>query len=403
MARGEEAALHPASVGAAREGAVTREEEGGRVHAGALARARERRAARGAQAAQEITARSTRAAAPARADTRPLGAVMLVLSLLLLAAVTVALCVGRYEVPPAAAFQILAAQVLPIDVSTWPDAMSDVVLKLRFPRVLAAILVGGALALAGAVYQGIFKNPLVSPDLLGVSSGACVGAAVSILLGLGLLSRQVFAFAGGVIAVALAMLIPRLMRRDSTIMLVLSGVIVGGFMGSVIGLIKYVADPETQLPDIVYWQLGSIAKVNMDAVAAVAPVMILTAAVLFAMRWRVNLLSLGDQDAKTLGVNLRRERGVAVACATVLTACAVCLSGTIGWIGLVMPHVARRLVGADNRRVLPVAAVLSAIFLLVIDTLARTLSGGELPLGILTGFIGAPFFALILVKERMSE
>lgn len=359
---------------------------------------REGAGARLQRAMARLSARSS-----GRADERSLAGVMAVLVLLLLAAVTVALCVGRYEVPPAAAFQILAGQVVPLDLSAWPDAMHDVVLKLRLPRVLAAILVGGALALAGATYQGIFKNPLVSPDLLGVSSGACVGAAVSILLGLGLLSRQVFAFVGGVVAVALTMAIPRIMRRDSTIMLVLSGVIVGGFMGSIIGLIKYIADAETQLPDIVYWQLGSLAKVNMSTLCAIAPVMLVTAGVLFAMRWRVNLLSLGDQDAKTLGVNLRRERGVAVACATILTACAVCLSGTIGWIGLVMPHVARRLVGTDNRRTFPVAVVSSAIFLLVIDTLARTLTGGELPLGILTGFIGAPFFALILVRERMQE
>lgn len=338
-----------------------------------------------------------------RADARSLPLMVTVTLLLLLAAATVALCVGRYEVPPIAAFQILAGQFLPIDTSMWSDSMHDVVIKLRLPRMLAAILVGGALALAGATYQGIFKNPLVSPDLLGVSNGACVGAAVSILLGLGLLSRQVFAFVGGVIAVALTVSIPRIMKRDSTIMLVLSGVVVGGFMSSIIGLIKYIADPETQLPDIVYWSLGSLAKVNLDTVLAIAPVMIVTAAVLFAMRWRVNLLSLGDQDAKTLGVNLRRERGVAIVCATILTACAVCLSGTIGWIGLVMPHVARRLVGTDNMRVFPVAIITSAIFLLVIDTLARTLTGGELPLGILTGFIGAPFFALVLVRERMQE
>ena len=348
-------------------------------------------------------ARAAEKRAAGSADARSLAAVVVMLAVLLGITATVALCVGRYEVPPQAAFQILLGQVFPIDTSMWPDAMHDVVIKLRLPRMLAAILVGGALALAGATYQGIFKNPLVSPDLLGVSNGACVGAAVSILLGLGLLSRQVFAFVGGVIAVALTVSIPRIMKRDSTLMLVLSGVIVGGFMSSIIGLIKYIADPETQLPDIVYWSLGSLAKVNLSTVCAIAPVMIVTGAVLFAMRWRVNLLSLGDQDAKTLGVNLRRERGVAIICATILTACAVCMSGTIGWIGLVMPHVARRLVGTDNMRAFPVAIISSAIFLLVIDTLARTLTGGELPLGILTGFIGAPFFALILVRERMQE
>ena len=337
-----------------------------------------------------------------RAAQRSLPLVMAVLVVLFLGAATVAMCVGRYGVSPLAVAHILAGQVLPLDLSGYSESTVNVVLRLRLPRVLAALLVGSALALAGAVYQGIFKNPLVSPDLLGVSNGACVGAAVSILLGLGLASRQLFAFVGGCLAVFLTTLIPRLMRRDSTIMLVLSGVIVGGFMSSVIGLLKYIADPETELPDITYWQLGSLAKVTMDPLVMVAPLLVLSAAVLLCMRWRINILSLGDQDAKTLGVNLRRERGVAIVCATLLTACAVCLSGTIGWIGLVMPHVARRIVGNDNMRVLPVAALLAAIFLLLIDTLARTLTGAELPLGILTGFIGAPFFAAILVRERMQ-
>ncbi len=338
-----------------------------------------------------------------KAAARSLPLVLAILVLVFLGAATVAMCVGRYQVSPTAVVQVLLGQVFPIDLSSYSESTVNVVMRLRLPRMLAALLVGGALALAGAVYQGIFKNPLVSPDLLGVSNGACVGAAISILLGLGLASRQLFAFVGGCAAVFLTTLIPRLMRRDSTIMLVLSGVIVGGFMSSVIGLLKYIADPETQLPDITYWQLGSLAKVTMDTLLMVMPVMLLSAAVLLCMRWRINILSLGDQDAKTLGVNLRRERGIAIVCATLLTACAVCLSGTIGWIGLVMPHVARRIVGTDNTRVLPVAVLLAAIFLLLIDTLARTLTGAELPLGILTGFVGAPFFAAILIRERMQS
>ena len=342
------------------------------------------------------------AADETKETNRPLPLVLAALLVLLVIASLIALCVGRYAVPPDAAFQVLASQVLPIDTSGWSDATHDVVLKLRLPRVLAALFVGSALALAGAAYQAIFKNPLVSPDLLGVSSGACVGAAAAILLGAGLALTQGLAFLGGIIAVALTTLIPRFMRRDSTVMLVLAGVIVGGFMSSIIGMLKYIADAETQLPDIVYWQLGSLAKVNTTTLLSVAPIMIVAGLLLLAMRWRVNVLSLSDQDAKTLGVNLRRERGTAIVAATVLTASAVCMSGTIGWIGLVMPHVARRIVGVDNTRVLPVAAILSAIFLLLVDTLARTVTGGELPLGILTGFIGAPFFALILVRERMQ-
>ena len=337
-----------------------------------------------------------------RASRRSLPLVVLILTALFLAAATASMCLGRYALSPAEVGAALLAAINPAWGEGVSESASNVVLKLRLPRVLAAFLVGAALALAGTTYQGIFKNPLVSPDLLGVSSGACVGAALSILLGLGLAFQQGFAFLGGIVAVALTTLIPRLMRRDSTIMLVLSGVIVGGFLSSVIGLLKYVANPETQLPDIVYWSLGSLAKVNMQSILSMAPPMLLTAAVLLLMSWRINVLSLNDQDARMLGVNLRRERGVAIVCSTLLTACAVCMSGTIGWIGLVMPHIARRLVGIDNVGALPVAALSSATFLLVIDTIARTVTGAELPLGILTGFIGAPFFAMVLVRERMD-
>jgi len=295
--------------------------------------------------------------------------------------------------------RILGSLALPIE-PTWTKTMQDVVLNLRLQRVLAAILVGGALSLAGATYQGMFENPLVSPDILGVSSGACVGAAGAILLGMSNAEIQLFAFLGGIVAVSMTITIPALMRRKSTIALVLSGVIVGGFMMAILGLMKYIADTETELADMVYWQLGSIAKVTYETLLATAPIMLITGAILIAMRWRINLLSLGDEQARTLGVNLRLERGVAIICSTLLTACAVCLSGTVGWIGLIMPHVARMIVGHDNVRLLRTATLMSAGFLIIIDTVARTLTGGELPLGILTGFIGAPFFAWILVKQR---
>lgn len=317
----------------------------------------------------------------------------------LLGLVIAALCLGRYFVAYEQVLRILGSLALPLE-PTWTKTMQDVVLNLRLPRVLAAILVGGALSLAGATYQGMFENPLVSPDILGVSSGACVGAAGAILLGMSNTEIQLFAFLGGIIAVSMTITIPALMRRKSTIALVLSGVIVGGFMMAILGLMKYIADTETELADMVYWQLGSIAKVTYETLLATAPIMLITGAILMAMRWRINLLSLGDEQARTLGVNLRLERGVAIICSTLLTACAVCLSGTVGWIGLIMPHVARMIVGHDNVRLLPTATLMSAGFLIIIDTVARTLTGGELPLGILTGFIGAPFFAWILVKQR---
>ncbi|HCF49179.1 MAG TPA: iron ABC transporter permease [Syntrophomonas sp.] len=330
---------------------------------------------------------------------RPLAGVLLLLCLAVFILSIAALCLGRYYVSYEQVVRILGSYVFPVD-PTWTQTMHNVVMNLRLPRILAAILVGGALALSGATYQGMFENPLVSPDILGVSSGACVGAAAAILLGLGNTEIQLFAFCGGITAVSMALAIPTLMRSKSTIALVLSGVIISGFMMALLGLMKYIADTETELADMVYWQLGSIAKVTYENLFATAPIMILTGLVLLAMRWRINILSLGEEQARTLGVNLRFERGVAITCSTLLTACAVCLSGTVGWIGLIMPHIARMIVGSDNVRLLPTATLMSAGFLILIDTVARTLTGGELPLGILTGFIGAPFFAWILIKQR---
>ena len=244
---------------------------------------------------------------------------------------------------------------------------------------------------------------MVSPDILGVSNGACVGAALAILIGSGMLGIQAFAFVGGLIAVLLTMNLPRLIQRDSTIVLVLSGIIVSGFMMATLGLLKYLADPETLLADIVYWQLGSLTKSNYDNLLILSPIILLTTLSLFLMRWRINVLSLGDREAKLIGANIRLERGLMVICATLLTASSVCLSGTIGWLGLVIPHLARLFIGDNNVKSLPLAGLIGAIFLLVIDTLARNLYIQEIPLGILTGFIGAPFFAWMLIKQKVVD
>ncbi|WP_439234524.1 FecCD family ABC transporter permease [Lonepinella koalarum] len=315
---------------------------------------------------------------------------------LMLLGILIALSMGRMHIP--------LENVMNTLLGNNPNEVeNNVILILRLPRILTALLVGAGLAIAGVTYQGVFKNPLVSPDILGVSGGACIGASVAILLGLGSFSIQILAFIGGVVAVSLTMLVPLLMRRDSMIILVLAGIIVGGFMGASLGLIKYLADPETQLADIVYWSMGSLTKSNFKNLTAFSPVMIITALVLLLLRWRINLLSLGEQQAKLIGVNIKMERNIMILCSTLLTASAVCLSGTIGWIGLVIPHLARLLIGDDNIKTLPLAALIGAIFLLLIDTLARNLYTEEIPLGILTGFIGAPFFAWVLVKQRMVK
>ena len=318
-----------------------------------------------------------------------------------LSVVLVGLCLlslswGRYTIPPSDVIDTLLN-------NSQNEIQHNIIFNLRLPRILAAILVGAALAVAGTTYQGIFRNPLVSPDILGVSNGACVGAAIAILMGSGMLGVQTFAFTGGLIAVLLTMNLPHLIQRDSTIVLVLSGIIVSGFMMASLGLIKYLADPETQLADIVYWQLGSLTKSNYDNLMILAPIIVLTTVVLLAMRWRINVLSLGDREAKLIGANIRFERGMMVCTATLLTASAVCLSGTIGWLGLVIPHLARLFIGDNNVKSLPMAALIGAIFLLIVDTLARNLYIQEIPLGILTGFIGAPFFAWVLIKQKVVD
>ena len=309
-----------------------------------------------------------------------------------------ALCMGQYQVSGKNVISILLSHVLPLE-RVWTDTMYRVVMYSRLPRIIAAIVVGGALALAGASYQGVFRNPLVSPDLLGVSQGACVGAAISIWE-LGYLGNVVLAFAGGLIAVGITVLFPVLINKKSTISLVLSGVIVGGFFSSILGLLKYVADPDTELAEITYWQLGSLAKIKTELLYAILPVMLVTGLLIFLLRWRINVISLGDNEAKTLGVNLQKERGLIILCSTLLTASAICVSGTIGWIGLTLPHLARLLVGQDNTRVIPVSALMSAIFLVIVDTVARNLTGAEIPLSIITGFIGTPFFAFVLIRQK---
>lgn len=322
-----------------------------------------------------------------------------VLSVGLAAVSVVSLCMGQYGVSVKQVLSILLGHIVPIEPS-WTDTMYKVVMINRLPRVVAAIVVGAALALAGAAYQGVFRNPLVSPDLLGVTGGACVGAAISILLDLGYAGNVILSFVGGIVAVTLAVAFPAVLKQKSTVALVLSGVIVGGFFSSILGLLKYVADPDTELAEITYWQMGSLAKLKVEMLYIVVPILAVTGLAIILLRWRINVISLGDREAQTLGVELYRERGLIVACATLLTAASICISGTIGWIGLVMPHLARMIVGQDNRKVIPVAAILSAAFLVVVDNISRNLTGAEIPLSIITGFVGTPFFAFVLIRQK---
>jgi len=309
------------------------------------------------------------------------------------------MCWGRYQISIHDFISVLLSKVMSIP-ETWSQNTENAVWIIRFPRLCGAFLVGAALAMSGATYQGIFQNPLVSPDLLGVSAGACVGASIAILQGWGSAAIQILALIGGLSAVGITTLIPRFFRNQSNLMLVLAGMIVSGFFSSMQGLLKYIADPDTQLAQITFWTMGSLNKVGMNDILPVLMPMLLGMIVLVSIRWQLNLLSLGEHDAKTLGVNVAALRGVSILTATILTACSICLAGTVSWVGLVIPHLGRLLVGTNNKYLIPASIFLGAAFMIIIDNLARNLTGNDIPLSILTGFIGAPAYALMLLRQR---
>lgn len=334
-------------------------------------------------------------------DRRGGAAVNWTLAAILILFMLACLCIGKYSISPRNCLDMIASAVFGTgDNSGWTSMDWKILFNVRLPRVLASVVVGSALALSGSVYQSIFKNPLVSPDLLGVSSGACIGAAVAILLALPQVGIQVAAFAGGIIAVTLTVLIPRVLRSPSNLMLVLAGIIVGGAMSSILGFIKYVADPETQLAAITYWQLGSFSYVDMGLLLSILPLTILAAVLLLLMSFWIGVLSLGEREAQTLGANVKVLRGTCIGCATILTASGVCISGTIGWVGLVIPHFSRMLVGTNTRKMLPASLLLGGGFMLLVDTVTRMIGPAEMPISILTGLVGAPFYAWLLYKQR---
>ncbi|KPK53391.1 MAG: iron ABC transporter permease [Gammaproteobacteria bacterium SG8_31] len=279
--------------------------------------------------------------------------------------------------------------------------LETVLFSVRLPRIGAALLVGAALSAAGAVYQGLFRNPLVSPDILGVSTGAGLGAALGIFLSLPVIAIQGMAFATGLATVALVYAVATAVRgHEPTLVLVLAGVVLGALAGACISLLKILADPYDQLPAITFWLLGSLASIQPADVATAAPVVLISLVPMVLLRWRMNLLSLGDEEAAALGVDPRRLRALFIAAATLMTASVVAISGVIGWVGLVMPHIARLLVGPNFDRLLPASMLMGAGYLLLVDTLARTMSATETPLGILTAFVGAPVFIWLLATGR---
>ncbi len=313
-----------------------------------------------------------------------------------------AFAAGRFPISGLELAQLAANKLFGAGYSIAPSA-ETVVLQVRGPRILAALLVGAALAAAGTAYQGMFRNPLVSPDILGVSAGAALGAVLGIFFSQNALVIQLGAFAGGLAAVGVVYAVGANVRRhDPILSLILAGIVLGTLLGAFIALIKYLADPYNQLPAITYWLLGSLAAIAPSDLALAAPFALAGLVPLYLLRWRMNLLSLSDDEARALGVPVARLRLAVVCAATLMTAAAVAISGIIGWVGLLIPHAARMLIGPEFSRLLPLSMLLGAAFLLAVDTLARTAAPIEIPPGVLTALIGTPFFLWLFVSARRA-
>ena len=337
-------------------------------------------------------------------------AVLLMSTVLLFVLFFVSLTFGRYSVPFFDVIKILwhrlwtltgLDHVLPMTVS-WTEAMEKTVISIRLPRILTASLVGCSLSAAGAAFQGVFKNPMASPDILGASSGAAFGAALAILLGVSTQFITIFAFVSSILTVALVFLIAQRAPGQRTVNLILAGIMVGSLFSAGTSYLKLVADPSNQLPAITYWLMGSLSGVRLSSILPAAISMAAGLVPLLLLRWRLNLLSLGESEARALGVNTDLLRAVLILCATLITAASISVSGVIGWVGLVIPHLCRKLIGSDNRGLLPCSMLVGASFLLLVDDVSRNLLATEIPIGILTAVIGAPFFIWLLLRKEKT-
>lgn len=308
--------------------------------------------------------------------------------------------IGRYPISPVDVVKTILSPIFPqLKVS---QTITTIVFEIRLPRIIAAFAVGSALALAGTSFQSIFKNPLVSPDLLGVSNGAGFGAALAIILSSSNFLIQILAFVFGIISVSITYLISRAYKAGGILVLVLSGVAISAFFNALISCIKFVADPQDKLPEIIYWLMGSLSSVTIDKLIMITIPFVIGIIILLLLRWQMNILAMGDEEAQSLGLNPIRIRLLIIAGCTLLTSAAVSISGIIGWIGLIIPHMARMIVGPDNRILIPASLSLGASFLLLVDNISRAVIPIEIPIGILTSVIGVPIF-LYLLKRGYSE
>ena len=321
--------------------------------------------------------------------------VLPLLVVLILVCAALAILAGRYGVSPR---QMVGAISARMGGGIYPDRKADsVVFNLRLPRITVAVLIGSGMAVSGAAFQSLFSNPLATPDTLGVASGTCVGAVVALLLGWGMSGVQLTALVAGLVTVAITTAVAR--RRDGgtdVVTLVLAGVIVSAMADAVLSMLKLTADPTSKLPEITYWLMGSLAGASWSQIALAAPFIVIGSGVIVALRWRLNVLALSEDEARAAGVDVRSLRITLIVCATVVTASVISLCGQVGWIGLIVPHAARMLTGSDNRYLIPVCLLLGASVMILIDTVARTITASEVPVSVVTAIVGAPFFITLL-------
>ena len=309
--------------------------------------------------------------------------------------------IGRYSVSLIEFFQVILNKIFGLEYAL-ESTIETVIFKIRIPRVLTAMLVGASLSVSGAAYQGLFKNPMVSPDILGASAGAGFGAALGILMSMDAVSIQIMSFLFGLFAVFLTYFISMRFGKgtDAIFLLILGGMLVASLFQALISLTKYVADPDEKLPAITFWLMGSLSSARMNDILIILIPFIIGFVTLFLMRWKLNVMSFGEEEAKTLGINTTRVRLGVILASTLLTSASVSLCGLIGWVGLVVPHIARMIFGPNFKYLIPASALIGGVYLLVVDDFARTMSKVEIPLGILTAIIGAPFFIYLLSKAR---
>lgn len=323
----------------------------------------------------------------------------IVIVLLPVFCILISLTIGSYHIGPIDIIKIIYGRITGRELVS--DSMAAGLLwQVRFPRVIGASLVGAGLSVSGAVFQGLFKNPLASPYTLGVSNGAGFGAGLAIIFTFSSMQIQMTAIFFGLFAVGVTFFLS-MRGQKSTVTLVLAGMLVGSLFSSLVSLIKFVADPFDKLPAIVFWLMGSLSGISYVKILAILPLYSLAMVLLFLFRWKINVLSMGDQEAKSFGIDVRRERGIAIVACSVMTALVVSISGIIGWVGIVIPHLTRMITGPDFRRIIPVSASLGICYLLVIDDICRALTAVEIPIGVITGIIGVPLFIYFIYKRKV--